>query len=66
MESHHWPAIFEYILLGWHFTTGLPDWNNVAHNKIKSLCMKQLAAQCMSALKAAKMDKPALKELIER
>lgn len=66
MESHHWPAIFEYILLAWKFTLGLPDWNNATHNKIKSVCMKQLAAQCISAMKVAELDKPALTELIER
>ncbi|KAG8196277.1 hypothetical protein JTE90_023832 [Oedothorax gibbosus] len=66
MKSHHWPAIFEYIVMAWKFTDGLPNWESAIHNKIKSVCMKQLASHCISAMKAADLDKPALTELIER
>ncbi|GFT19645.1 uncharacterized protein NPIL_659181 [Nephila pilipes] len=65
MDSQYWPAVFEFIFIAWKYTMELPDWDNVTHNKIKSLCMKQLASQCISALKKANLDKPALSEVIE-
>ncbi|GFQ91296.1 uncharacterized protein TNCT_49461 [Trichonephila clavata] len=66
MDSQYWPAVFEFIFIAWKYTMELPDWESVSHNKIKSLCMKQLASQCISALKKANLDKLALCEVIER
>ncbi|GFY49248.1 uncharacterized protein TNIN_361641 [Trichonephila inaurata madagascariensis] len=66
MNSQHWPTVFEFIFIAWKYTMELPDWESVSHNKIKSICMKQLASQCASALKKANLDKVALCEVIER
>ncbi|GFU62168.1 uncharacterized protein TNCV_2474021 [Trichonephila clavipes] len=66
MNSQHWPTVFEFIFIAWKYTMELPDWESLTHNKIKSICMKQLASQCISALKKANLDKLALCEVIER
>lgn len=66
MDSQYWPAVFEFIFIAWKLTMELPDWDSASHNKIKSLCMKQLASQYVNALKKANLDKPALSEVIER
>ncbi|KFM76116.1 hypothetical protein X975_01033, partial [Stegodyphus mimosarum] len=66
MDSQHWPTVFEYILLALKLTMGLPNWTSVAHNKIKSSCIKQLIAHCATALKKSKVDEHAVSEIIER
>ncbi|GBL74832.1 hypothetical protein AVEN_243681-1 [Araneus ventricosus] len=66
MDSEHWPTAFEFIFAAWKYTSELPDWDYTYHNRIKSVCMKHLAAQCITALKKANLDKPALAEIIER
>lgn len=66
MESQHWPSVFEYILIAWKLTMGLPDWPTNNYNKIKSSCIKHLATYCISAFKKSKIDETSLNEIVQR
>lgn len=66
MESQHWPSIFRFILIAWKIALDLPNWSTVAHNKIKSSCIRYLATQCLNAFKKSKIDEASLNEIIQR
>lgn len=51
VESQHWGAVLDYVVLAWAYVRSTPLWDNPPHNATRRQCFKFLAAQCMTALK---------------
>lgn len=56
-DAGSWEASLEYILQAWGCVGNLPDWDNVAHNKNKEMCFRNLSVQCKKALKESMLDR---------
>ncbi|XP_054708895.1 uncharacterized protein LOC129218602 [Uloborus diversus] len=66
MESQHWPTFFEFVFVALKLSIKLPNWENVAHNKIKMTCLKYLVSHFVDALNKADLEHDALCEIAER
>ena len=66
MHSEAWRAVIEYVVLAWKYVSDLPDWDNEDHNKSKRQCFKNLAAQCMTAIKKSAFEKEQYREIKNR
>ncbi|XP_023228701.1 tethering factor for nuclear proteasome sts1-like [Centruroides sculpturatus] len=64
INGHQWKAVMDYVLMAWKYVCKLPNWEDKSHNKIKEMCFKTLASQCMNALKKGSFDSDEL-ELYE-
>lgn len=51
LDSQHWDAVMDYVLLAWSYVRATPLWDNPPHNAARRQCFKALASQCMTALK---------------
>lgn len=51
LDSQHWDAVMDYVLLAWSYVRATPLWDNPPHNAARRQCFKSLASQCMTALK---------------
>lgn len=58
-DAGSWEASLEYILQAWECVGNTPDWDNVAHNKSKEMCFRNLATQCKKSVKESSLDKDA-------
>lgn len=56
INGHQWKAVMDYVLMAWKYVCKLPNWEDKSHNKIKEMCFKTLASQCMNALKKGNFD----------
>lgn len=65
-DTGFWESSLEYILEAWECVSNLPDWDNVAHNKSKEMCYRNLSTQCKKALKESNLDKEAYLSIISR
>ena len=66
VHSEAWRAVIEYVVLAWKYVSDLPDWDNEDHNKSKRQCFKNLAAQCMTAIKKSAFEKEQYREIKNR
>ncbi|CAH1796662.1 unnamed protein product [Owenia fusiformis] len=57
LHAQQWEASIDYSLLAWKYVSELPDWDYESHKQIKIQCYKNMAAQCMSALKKSTLEK---------
>ncbi|KAF4526200.1 hypothetical protein B566_EDAN001884 [Ephemera danica] len=51
VDSQHWGAVVEFVLMAWKCVRSTPLWENSTHNTMRRQCFKTLASQCMTALK---------------
>ena len=51
LDSQHWDAVVDYVLMAWSYVRATPLWDNPPHNAARRQCFKSLASQCMTALK---------------
>ncbi|KAK3914132.1 ERI1 exoribonuclease 2 [Frankliniella fusca] len=66
LDSQHWDAVIEYVVLAWSYVRATPLWDNPPHNAARRQCFKSLASQCMTALKKGVWNADQAKSLKER
>uniref|UniRef100_A0A182MIH2 Uncharacterized protein n=1 Tax=Anopheles culicifacies TaxID=139723 RepID=A0A182MIH2_9DIPT len=49
--SHHWDALFDYVLMAWTHVRETPVYDNTKHNAVRRYCFKLLVHHVTSALK---------------
>lgn len=59
-SSQCWEAVALYAAMSWRYIHKLPDWDEPAHNTLKSRCFEAVAVYCMQALKRGKLEKEQL------
>lgn len=65
-EGKHWDTLVDYAFIAWSYVRSTPLWDNHAHNAMRRLCFKTLAAHCLQALKNANFDRDRYIELYDR
>ncbi|KAL7370297.1 hypothetical protein ABVT39_025123 [Epinephelus coioides] len=50
LRNKEWDAVLEHTLMGWRYTSELPQWDTASHNALQEQCYSILAAQSLTAL----------------
>lgn len=66
LDSQHWDAVIDYVILAWAYVRATPLWDNPPHNAARKQCFKSLASQCMTALKKGLWNPDQAQTLKER
>ncbi|XP_071806957.1 uncharacterized protein [Asterias amurensis] len=66
LSCQAWGAVINYVLLAWQLVNFLPIWENPAHNKVRSQCLRSLVLACSKALRSDEIDTERLTELRPR
>jgi len=51
VAGRQWLALVDYSVMAWGYVQATPVWGNHAHNNVRSACFKNLAGNCMLAIK---------------
>jgi hypothetical protein len=51
VAGRQWMAVVDYTVMAWGYVQATPVWDNHAHNNVRRACFKNLAGNCMLAIK---------------
>lgn len=66
VDSQQWSTVLEFTQMAWRYAKCLPDFEDVANNKLKTQCLKQLASNLVTVIRKTKQEKQVIEEIIER
>lgn len=56
LEAQSWVSVVDYTVMAWAYVKATPTWDNHAHNNVRRACFKNLAGNCMAALKRGEFN----------
>lgn len=56
LDSHHFDAVIDYVLMAWNYVRGLPVWDEPSHNQVKKDCFKVLSLHARAAVRTGGMS----------
>jgi len=63
LEAQSWVSVVDYTVMAWAYVKATPTWDNHAHNNVRRACFKNLANNCMTALKRGDFNAEQCKDI---